>query len=144
MQGQPNIQVEFASSTSVLDAEHIPVLYEDNYLAVVEKPAGVLSVPGKTATRSVRDWAAEHWPNASGPLLVHRLDMDTSGVLLIAKDHRSQDYLIVGSGRLSYRCVLISMTGRVNWCAIFTVKRQLPIGEYWIQVTGLCLMRSPC
>lgn len=89
MQGQPNIQVEFASSTSVLDAEHIPVLYEDNYLAVVEKPAGVLSVPGKTATRSVRDWAAEHWPNASGPLLVHRLDMDTSGVLLIAKDHRS-------------------------------------------------------
>ena len=60
-------------------------LYEDEYLCVIHKPAGILSVPGKTGQTSVYDILKEAYPHATGPLLVHRLDMDTSGILLAAK-----------------------------------------------------------
>lgn len=62
------------------------VVWEDGRLAVVAKPAGMLSVPGRSAAPSVREWAHERWPGASGPLVVHRLDMATSGLMLVAKD----------------------------------------------------------
>ena len=54
-------------------------------MAVVYKPAGMLSVPGKSDRHSVLSRLREMWPEASGPLLVHRLDMDTSGLLVAAK-----------------------------------------------------------
>ena len=61
------------------------VVYEDPWLLVLDKPAGMLSVPGKEAAYSAWQWVREHYPQADGPLLVHRLDMDTSGLLLVAK-----------------------------------------------------------
>lgn len=61
------------------------ILYEDDWLAVVNKPAGLLSVPGKSAAPSLFGLLRERWPEAGGPLLVHRLDMDTSGLVLAAK-----------------------------------------------------------
>lgn len=61
------------------------LLYEDLWLAAVFKPAGMLSVPGKSTAPSVLGWARERYPEATGPIIVHRLDMDTSGVLLLAK-----------------------------------------------------------
>lgn len=61
------------------------VMYEDEWLAVVSKPHGMLSVPGKDGRRSVLTWAQAVWPQAEGPLIVHRLDMDTSGLMVIAK-----------------------------------------------------------
>ncbi|MDE7069092.1 MAG: RluA family pseudouridine synthase [Alistipes sp.] len=61
------------------------VRYEDDCLAVVVKPAGMLTVPGTTAAPSVLSWARERYPEATGPLIVHRLDMDTSGLLVLAK-----------------------------------------------------------
>ena len=60
------------------------LLYEDRWIAAVFKPAGMLSVPGKSEAPSILDWARERYPAATGPLVVHRLDMDTSGVLLLA------------------------------------------------------------
>ena len=63
----------------------IEVVFEDDYLVVVNKPSGVLSVPGKQSLFSIYQWAKERYPDADGPLVVHRLDMDTSGLLLIAK-----------------------------------------------------------
>lgn len=56
----------------------------DGWLAA-DKPSGVLSVPGKRAAGaiSVVSWVMEQAPEASGPITVHRLDMDTSGVLLV-------------------------------------------------------------
>ena len=65
--------------------QFVRIVYEDESLAIVDKPAGYLSVPGKLNWPSVLDWARLHWSTATGPLLVHRLDMDTSGLLLIAK-----------------------------------------------------------
>ena len=58
------------------------IIYEDEAMAVLSKPAGMLSVPGKTDDDSVAAWAQRRW---SGALLVHRLDMLTSGILLAAK-----------------------------------------------------------
>lgn len=64
----------------------IEIIYEDEWIVAVNKPTGMLSVPGKESSFSVWHWARERYPEAEGPLLVHRLDMATSGLLLIAKD----------------------------------------------------------
>ncbi len=71
--------------TSVTDPDRLTTVYEDSHLLVVNKPAGMLSVPGKTGQASVFSILRERYPEATGPLLVHRLDMDTSGLLLAAK-----------------------------------------------------------
>lgn len=61
------------------------VFWEDASLAVVCKPAGMLSVPGLGGGTSLLAWLRDRYPHATGPLLVHRLDMATSGLLLCAK-----------------------------------------------------------
>lgn len=71
----------------------LEILYEDDDLLVVNKPAGMLSVPGKEANFSVYDWARKQYPEATGPLIVHRLDMATSGLLLIAKKKEIHQHL---------------------------------------------------
>ena len=63
----------------------IEILYEDDYLLILHKPSGLLSVPGKSSHDSVYQRIRERYPEATGPLVVHRLDMSTSGLLLIAK-----------------------------------------------------------
>ena len=63
----------------------IEVVYEDEHLAVINKPHELLSVPGKNVYDSVYTRMEARFPDATGPLLVHRLDMSTSGLLLIAK-----------------------------------------------------------
>lgn len=63
----------------------LEVVYEDDHLLVVNKPAGMLSVPGKGEVDSVYSRIKTLYPEAEGPLVVHRLDMATSGLLLIAK-----------------------------------------------------------
>lgn len=69
------------------------IIYEDQWLLVVNKPEGMLSVPGKTPRLSVRDLVQRKYPEATGPLLVHRLDMATSGLLLIAKNKTVHEHL---------------------------------------------------
>jgi tRNA pseudouridine32 synthase / 23S rRNA pseudouridine746 synthase len=63
----------------------IPIVFEDEYLLVINKPAEFLSVPGKEIKDCVLNRMKILLPNATGPLIVHRLDMSTSGLLLIAK-----------------------------------------------------------
>lgn len=64
----------------------VEIIYEDDYIAAVSKPAGMYSVPGKEETVcSVLSWAQNRYPDSDSPLLVHRLDMHTSGLLLIGK-----------------------------------------------------------
>lgn len=66
--------------------DKVETLYEDREIAVIHKPEGLLSVPGKDAAQpSVYALMRRKYPEAIGPLIVHRLDMATSGVLLIAK-----------------------------------------------------------
>ena len=77
---EENPLLEDNHRTTVLD-----IIYEDDYLLVVNKPAGMLSVPGKETADSVYSRIRHLYPDATGPLVVHRLDMATSGLLLIAK-----------------------------------------------------------
>ena len=66
--------------------EQVETLYEDRELTVIHKPAGLLSVPGKDAAQpSVYALMRRKYPEATGPLIVHRLDMATSGLMIIAK-----------------------------------------------------------
>lgn len=63
----------------------LPIVYEDEHLLVVNKPHEFLSVPGKNVQDSVLSRIRERCPDARGPLIVHRLDMSTSGLLVLAK-----------------------------------------------------------
>ena len=67
------------------DAGELKVVYDDEWIAVVLKPAGMLSVPGKGDRQSVLSIVNDLYPGISGPVIVHRLDMDTSGLMVVAK-----------------------------------------------------------
>ncbi|NND90527.1 MAG: RluA family pseudouridine synthase [Granulosicoccus sp.] len=67
----------------------LPVVYEDDSLLVVDKPSGMLSQPGRQVSDSVLMRVLQARPGAYGPVLVHRLDMDTSGLMLLAKNRSS-------------------------------------------------------
>ena len=69
------------------------IIYEDAWLLVVNKPEGMLTVPGKTTQPSVFDLGRRRYPEATGPLIVHRLDMATSGLLVIAKNKTVHEHL---------------------------------------------------
>lgn len=58
------------------------ILHEDDTLLVVSKPAGMLSVPGRTRAKSLLDWLRERYGEVHS---CHRLDMDTSGVMVFAR-----------------------------------------------------------
>lgn len=85
-----------ANQEKLLSKLHI--IYNDGELAVVNKPAGMLSVPGKDDLPNVQDAIKNAIPSAKGPLIVHRLDMDTSGLMLVAlteeKYHELQDLFL--------------------------------------------------
>jgi tRNA pseudouridine32 synthase/23S rRNA pseudouridine746 synthase len=66
------------------EGKSIDIVYEDKAMLVINKPAEFLSVPGKHITDSVYSRIKQCYPHATGPLIVHRLDMSTSGLLLIA------------------------------------------------------------
>lgn len=68
------------------DGVEIETVYEDDYFAIVNKPAEFLSVPGINIQDSVYERMKLKYPSATGPLIVHRLDMSTSGLMVIAKD----------------------------------------------------------
>ena len=69
-------------------SQNLEIVYEDPWLSVINKPAGMLSVPGKEDAVSVYSLMRRQYPEADGPLTVHRLDMATSGLMLIAKTKR--------------------------------------------------------
>lgn len=69
-------------------SKNLEIVYEDSWLSVINKPAGMLSVPGKEDAVSVYSLMRGQYPEADGPLTVHRLDMATSGLMLIAKTKR--------------------------------------------------------
>ncbi|HRG20744.1 MAG TPA: RluA family pseudouridine synthase [Saprospiraceae bacterium] len=71
----------------------ITVIREDEHLAIISKPHGLLSVPGKGDWDSVSAQVKIRWPEAEGPMMVHRLDMDTSGLMVITKTWQAYHHL---------------------------------------------------
>ena len=84
----PNLLLENLS-----EKQELKIIYEDDVLIVVNKPAEFLSVPGKEITDSVYSRIKEKYPTATGPLIVHRLDMSTSGILLLTKTKEANKVL---------------------------------------------------
>ena len=76
-----------ASGDSIL-----AVVHATDAFVVVNKPSGLLSVPGKGADKQdcVASRVRAMFPHASGPMVVHRLDMDTSGLLVVALTAEAQ------------------------------------------------------
>ncbi|TRX72123.1 RluA family pseudouridine synthase [Carboxylicivirga sp. M1479] len=107
---------------------HISILYNDDTLAIINKPAGLLSVPGKELEESVLTQMQKHFTKTSGPLIVHRLDMATSGIMIIPKTKEAHEhiqkqflaktvkkrYIAILSGRLNEQEGTITLPLRVD------------------------------
>ena len=65
--------------------QELKIIFEDDDLVIVNKPPDFLSVPGKEITDSVYTRIKQKYPEATGPLIVHRLDMSTSGIIVLTK-----------------------------------------------------------
>lgn len=65
--------------------KELEIVYEDSDIAVVCKPAGMLSVPGKGSEPSVESILRRRWGVTESPIMPHRLDMDTSGLMVVAR-----------------------------------------------------------
>ncbi|SEG16254.1 RluA family pseudouridine synthase [Parabacteroides chinchillae] len=102
-------------------AEELPketelrILWEDEWLAVVDKPAGMPSVPGKLHLNSVYSEMQKRYPEATGPLVAHRLDMATSGLLIVAKTMEVyQNLQIQFSNRTIRKRYIALLEGKVS------------------------------
>ncbi|MCG9750085.1 pseudouridine synthase [Vibrio brasiliensis] len=73
--------------------KELEILFEDDALVVVNKPSGLLSVPGKTITDSAYTRLQQRYPDVEGPFVIHRLDMATSGLLVFALTKRANKSL---------------------------------------------------
>ena len=71
----------------------LEIIFQDEHVVVVNKPAGLLSVPGKSIKDSVYTRIKAQFPQANGGLIVHRLDMATSGLLMLALNERAHKHL---------------------------------------------------
>ncbi len=71
------------------EGKMLKIVFEDESIIIINKPAEFLSVPGKSIDDSVYSRIRDMYPEADGPLLVHRLDMSTSGILLVAKNREA-------------------------------------------------------
>ncbi|EED26928.1 RluA family pseudouridine synthase [Vibrio sp. 16] len=73
--------------------KELEIVYEDDAMVIVNKPSGLLSVPGKTITDSAYTRLQKRYPDAEGPFVIHRLDMATSGILVFALTRRANKNL---------------------------------------------------
>ena len=73
--------------------KELRIIYQDDDMLIINKPAEVLSVPGKHIKDSVYTRIKKSFPLASGPLIVHRLDMSTSGLMVIALNKKAHKAL---------------------------------------------------
>ncbi len=89
--------------------KEIEILYEDEEIAVINKPHEFLSVPGKSDLESVAGRMKKRFPTASGPLVIHRLDMSTSGIMLIAKNPKAHGFI---------QKQFINRTVKKRYCAV--------------------------
>ena len=117
------LSVEPNPLTQITPAEpHI--LWEDSHIVVIDKPCGMLSVDGKSGVRRVEQRARECYPDILGPMIVHRLDQSTSGILLLAKDkatHKAmQEQFVTRTVSKQYTALLDGVvepkSGRIDLC----------------------------
>ena len=86
------------------------IVHEASEFVVVDKPSGMLSVPGKDGLPSLADILRERYPKAEGLMIVHRLDMETSGLMVVTLSneayHHLQQQFITHNIRKRYTALL--------------------------------------
>ncbi|MEK7564502.1 MAG: RluA family pseudouridine synthase [Patescibacteria group bacterium] len=82
----------------------IKILYEDSNILAIDKPSGIsVHSDGRSKEKTISDWVLENYPKMKNvgepqgdilrPGVVHRLDRDTSGVMLLAKNQKAYEFL---------------------------------------------------
>lgn len=107
------------------------LVHIDQRFVVVDKPAGLLSVPGKGEDKAdcVISRVRDLFPEATGPMVVHRLDMDTSGLLVVALDVGAQrDLSVQFQDRLTRKAYIALVDGVVTRDAGYV---DLPLRVDW-------------
>ena len=108
--------------------QELKIIFEDDDLVIVNKPAEFLSVPGKEITDSEYTRIKQKYPEATGPLIVHRLDMSTSGIIILTKTKEANKivqnqfikrtikkrYVALLSGKLSKKQGVIKLPLRLD------------------------------
>lgn len=99
--------------TAIHPAQPLEVIFEDEWIVAINKAPEYLSVPGKNPMPNSLDDLKKKYPNADGPLLVHRLDMSTSGIMLAAKSklmhQRLQRQFVLRKVQKEYVAVLVGV-----------------------------------
>ena len=89
----------------------IPIVYEDEHLLILNKPAGLATDADRYSSMTVTDWAALHAQGVYQPRLCHRLDYQTSGLIALAKDDMAENALkemfARRTGRKEYQCLVL-------------------------------------
>ena len=137
------LDVDPDPETQGFERMEIPVVYEDDAIVVVNKPSGMLSVPGRIEDYSVEAVMQQRYP---GSHVAHRLDMGTSGLLIVAKTqeayHQLQQQFIKHQVKKKYVALLSSPNpskGGEN-----TVRKALlPFGEVGRGTISLPLRPDP-
>ena len=101
--GRGEVEVESGDRVALGDAapsdpSPLRLIYEDDDILVVDKPSGLLTIATerereRTAYRRLRDWVAGRSPDASRLFIVHRLDRETSGLIVFAKSPAAKQHL---------------------------------------------------
>jgi tRNA pseudouridine32 synthase / 23S rRNA pseudouridine746 synthase len=101
----------------------LPMIYEDEYLMAIDKPTGLLSVPGRylDTQDSVLTRLRQYLPDREEIYPVHRLDRDTSGILLLARDRATHLHLIQQFKQRQTRKVYEAILGGVLECNSGTI-----------------------
>ncbi|MFR9650985.1 MAG: RluA family pseudouridine synthase [Rikenellaceae bacterium] len=81
--------VDYQREDSQSREETIEIIYEDNDLIVIDKPSGLLSIAGRKESHCVESIIRAKYPELNCSIMVHRLDQDTSGVMVVAKSDTS-------------------------------------------------------
>ena len=88
----------------------LPVVYEDDRILAIDKPAGVSCDTDAYGSMTAQDWAAMHAKDTYTPRLCHRLDNQTTGLLLLAKDDAAEEalkaMLAAHTGNKTYVCLV--------------------------------------
>jgi tRNA pseudouridine32 synthase/23S rRNA pseudouridine746 synthase len=91
----------------------LDIIYEDDWIVAINKAPEYLSVPGKNPQPNSLEDLKKYFPEADGPLLVHRLDMSTSGIMLAAKTklmhERLQRQFVLRKVQKEYLAILVGV-----------------------------------
>ena len=102
------------------------VVYEDEHIVVVDKPSGMMSVEGRTDDVSLEQWLRKRYKGETETMMVHRLDMDTSGLIVAAKTKEAHRIL---QQQFEHRTVKKRYTAVV--CGMLSLQKgiiDIPIG----------------